>query len=274
MAEEKTMNKEFQQLYEQMLSQYGQTPYPEGMTAEDYQGLYDSIRAGMGDEETLRQNLEAALRPMYQQSVADMQQRRRENNAAIDVDAASRGMGNSTWVTDAKLQQLRGMEQNIANLDANYNNQLFTALQNALDNKDAQAQSLASMLFQQKAADRTAAWQAEQQGKQSAFDQAWTWYQYQHKGGSGSGGGGTATPTGYFDGSQWWPSREAYEQYLGDKYTGATQTAQQSAEDVLKKLQSAPAPRGSNPIKGLYNRVLKKNVAPAGAGSSNPILHE
>ena len=148
------------------------------------------------------------------------------------------------------------------------------ALQNALDNKDAQAQNLASMFWQQGNNDRINAWQAENQNKQSAFDQAWTWYQYQQaqKGGSGSGSG-KATPTGYFDGSQWWESREAYEKYLGDKYTGAAQSAAQSAEDVLKKLQSAPAPRGANPLKKMAGDAMKKHISPTVDGRSSPFLH-
>ena len=81
-----------------------------------FQGIYDSIVASMGDDDALKANIESALRPLYEQSLADLNQRRIERNAAIDVDAASRGMGNSTWVTDAKLRQLKDIEGNIATL--------------------------------------------------------------------------------------------------------------------------------------------------------------
>lgn len=129
---------------------------------EEFQGIYDSILASMGDDATLKANLEAALRPMYEQSRAQLEEQRRANNAAIDVDAASRGMGNSTWVTDAKLQQLRGLNSGLASLDANYNNQLYSALLNAIQDRD-----------------------------NTAYNQAMQWWQYDQskKGGSGSGGG-------------------------------------------------------------------------------------
>ena len=104
-----------------------------------FQGIYDSILASMGDDDTLKANIEAALRPMYEQSLADLNQRRLERNAQIDVDAASRGMGNSTWVTDAKLRQLKDIEGNIATLDANYNNQLYANLADAIKDRDDKA---------------------------------------------------------------------------------------------------------------------------------------
>ena len=106
---------------------------------KEFQDIYDSIIASMGDDDTLKANIEAALRPMYEQSLADLNQRRIERNAQIDVDAASRGMGNSTWVTDAKLRQLKDTEGNIATLDANYNNQLYAALNDAIKDRDNNA---------------------------------------------------------------------------------------------------------------------------------------
>ena len=115
---------------------------------EEFQSIYDSILASMGDDDTLRANLEAALRPMYEQSLAQLQQQRLAGNAAIDVDAYSRGMGNSSWVTDAKLQNLRNAESNIASLNANYNNTLFTNLMNAIADRDDKAYNQAMQWWQ------------------------------------------------------------------------------------------------------------------------------
>ena len=118
---------------------------------KEFQDLYDNLKTSLGaDEATLRANLEAALRPMYEQSRAQLEEQRRANNAAIDVDAYSRGMGNSTWVTDAKLQQLRGLNSDLASLEANYNNQLFTQLQNALQDRDNTAWQRAMQMYQLK----------------------------------------------------------------------------------------------------------------------------
>lgn len=129
---------------------------------KEFQDIYDGIISSMGTDDQLKANLEAALRPLYEQSLEQLQQRRRENNAAIDVDAASRGMGNSTWVTDAKLRQLKDIEGNIATLDANYNNQLFGQLQDAIKDRDA-----------------------------NAYNQAMQWWNIGQKGKGGSGSSGT-----------------------------------------------------------------------------------
>ena len=83
-------------------------------------------------EEELRHNIESALRPLYDQSIAQLEAQRLAQNAAIDVDAYSRGMGGSTWVTDAKLQALRGINANIASLEADYNTKLYNQLQDAI----------------------------------------------------------------------------------------------------------------------------------------------
>ncbi len=128
---------------------------------KEFQEIYDNIYASMGDDDTLKANLEAALRPMYEQSVAQLQQQRIANNAAIDVDAASRGMGNSTWVTDAKLRQLRGESDQLASLNANYNNQLYSALLDAIKDRD-----------------------------DNAYNRALQMYNLNHRGGSGSGSSG------------------------------------------------------------------------------------
>lgn len=114
-----------------------------------FQGIYDSIIASMGDDDELKANIENALRPLYEQSLADLNQRRIERNAAIDVDAASRGMGNSTWVTDAKLRQLKDTEGNIATLNANYNNQLYSALADAIKDRDDDAYNKALFWWKQ-----------------------------------------------------------------------------------------------------------------------------
>lgn len=127
---------------------------------EEFQGIYDSILSSMGDDATLRANIEAALRPSYDKSLQELDRQRRENNAMIDVDAASRGMAGSSWVTDAKLQQLRGMQSDRANLEASYNSTLYGQLLDAIRERD-----------------------------NNAYSQAMQMYQLNHKEGGGSGGG-------------------------------------------------------------------------------------
>lgn len=113
-----------------------------------FQKIYDSIYNSMGTDDDLKRNIEAALRPLYEQSAEELQQQRIERNADIDVDAYSRGMGESTWVTDAKLRQLRGTESALADLQANYNNTLYGNLANAIKDRDADAYNQAMAMYQ------------------------------------------------------------------------------------------------------------------------------
>ena len=164
---------------------------PNTYPIEDFQSIYDSIYASMGDDATLRANIEAALKPMYEQSKQQLEQQRIARNADIDVDAASRGMQTSSWVTDAKLRQLRSSQDQLAALDANYNNQLFTALMNAQQNRD-----------------------------QNAYNQALQMYQLSQKGSGGGGGSGSAG--GFWADGQYWDNAQAYSDYVLGNASGST----------------------------------------------------
>lgn len=121
------------------------TKYPD----KKFQAIYEGILNSMGSDDDLKANIEAALKPMYDQSVEQLRQQRIARNADIDVDAASRGMGNSTWVTDAKLRQLKDESANLAVLNANYNNQLYGALADAIAGRDDDAYNRALYWWQQ-----------------------------------------------------------------------------------------------------------------------------
>lgn len=99
-------------------------------------------------------SVEAYLRNSYDQSIADRKKATAEQRAMIDLDAYSRGMGGSTWVTDAK-QRLQDEEaEDIAKIEANYQaglseavlNQYNTAVAQGLAARD-NAYELASQLY-------------------------------------------------------------------------------------------------------------------------------
>lgn len=64
------------------------------------------------------------LQPQYESSVRQRQEQTKQNQAAIDVDAASRGMAPSTWVTDSKARQLSAEASDIADLSGQYSSTL------------------------------------------------------------------------------------------------------------------------------------------------------
>lgn len=93
----------------------------------------------------LKNYLTRLIRPSYDQAILQRQQQTGQANAAIDADAASRGMGTSTWVTDAKARQMNSQAADIAGLNSNYNSALYDALLNQINQRDAQKANLASL---------------------------------------------------------------------------------------------------------------------------------
>ena len=88
--------------------------------------------------------IEASLRPTYDLAIKGRQQQTATNKANIDADAAARGMGSSTWVTDVKNRQQNYEADDIAGLEASYARELQSILQAERANKLAADQYNAS----------------------------------------------------------------------------------------------------------------------------------
>ena len=58
------------------------------------------------DEDTLRDQIAAWLRPSYDSAIAARRDQTAAYRAELDADAIARGMGSSTYVTDVKSRQL------------------------------------------------------------------------------------------------------------------------------------------------------------------------
>lgn len=107
------------------------------------------------DTDTLKAQIEAYLRPSADQAIAARNKATAANRAAIDLDAYSRGMGASTWVTDAKQRETDSALDDIGTIESNYMATLSEAILNQLNAaKNAQltaqtnAYNLAAQLYQ------------------------------------------------------------------------------------------------------------------------------
>lgn len=181
-TDEKQMTKDdMTALYNQYLAQMGTpTETPTFGTREDFNALLADIKAGMGDDATLKANIEAALRPQYDRTLADLQKQRAMSNAQIDVDAASRGMGTSTWVTDAKLQNLRNAESARADLEANYASTLYGNLVDAIKNRDNDAYNQAMTWWNQQENQKLNQLNMIREDRTNAYNNAFNMMQYQN----------------------------------------------------------------------------------------------
>ena len=86
----------------------------------------------------IKNDLVRLIRPAYDRAVLERRRRSGEMNAAIDTDAAGRGMGTSTWVADAKQRQRAGEAADVAAINGEYLSALYEALLERIGERDRQ----------------------------------------------------------------------------------------------------------------------------------------
>lgn len=109
---------------------------------QNFGNLYDKLYARFKPSytpqsaSTLKDTLSRAMRPSYDKQIKQRQEAAAANRAAIDTDAAARGMGSSTWVTDVKNRQRNAEASDIQGINSDYNAALYSALLNRLNAQD------------------------------------------------------------------------------------------------------------------------------------------
>lgn len=191
-----------------------------------YQNIYGQLQGSGGytpismPEQTLdsiTEQLAGALRPQFERAIAQRYGATKEQKARIDVDAASRGMGSSTWVTDAKNRIMNAEAADIAGLESDYASQLAGDALNQYNNY---------------LGDKLALDQYNQKLAQALGDDAYARTMQQlsaglvkpvGKGGKGGGGG---NPNGkFYANGQWWDSEQKYLDWAKGEEEKARQEA-------------------------------------------------
>ena len=143
----------YDKYYNQYLSQQQKAAGLNGpVTADTYNKYYNDLSAKLlaqiggidytpQSTGTIKNALQRVIRPSYDRTVQSRKEATRANRAAIDADAASRGIGASTWVTDAKQRQGSAEARDIANINSEYNSALYSALMNRLAQQDQLSQN-------------------------------------------------------------------------------------------------------------------------------------
>ncbi len=85
------------------------------------------------DEQTLAERIGAVLRPLYDRAIAAIFRGNRRQDAELDADAISRGMGSSTFVTDVKRRQDNAAADDVRELESDYGTKLADQLYKAME---------------------------------------------------------------------------------------------------------------------------------------------
>jgi hypothetical protein len=168
--------------YEQYLQEFAVTPIN-----------YADITTEQQTREQLSASEAAYLEPYYAQSMKNVLSQARSQRAQYDADAASRGMTQSTYLTDVKGRTSQQAQSDITNLRASFQSTLAQQTNQAYQ---AQLNRLLSV-SQQNAANRLSVdqWNAQEQARVEAL--AWqrafvaaAQERARSSGGGGGGGGG------------------------------------------------------------------------------------
>lgn len=226
------------------MAQFGDTnlqnQYNNILTQLQGSGAYTPMTMPEQTLDSITEQLTQIYRPQVERAIAQRYGATKQQKAAIDVDAASRGMGTSTWVTDAKNRIMNAEAADIAGLESDYASQLagdaMTQYNNYLADKlalDKYNQQLAQAL------DADAYNRAMDQYGQGMIEGTlpyqqlmFQWEQTQNAAkGSGSGGSKSPTQTGFFDGSRWWASEDEYLASLEE-----SEEAKQEQSEAIKSV--------------------------------------
>ena len=107
----------FETLFAQMLAQY----------------MPETVEFTPLSEEVLRDTIRNWLRPAYEQAIQSRREQTERINAELDADAWSRGMGQSTYLSDVKERQLENESRDVDALESDYASTLAQHLLNAIE---------------------------------------------------------------------------------------------------------------------------------------------
>ena len=146
------------------------------------------------DEQTLAERIGAVLRPLYDKAIAAIFRGNRRQDAELDADAISRGMGSSTFVTDVKRRQDNAAADDVRELESDYGTKLADQLYKAMEGERSRMLEVEKFNAQQRNAAMEQAFAAAKY-----LYQAYLEARAAQGSGGGSGGSGGKTKEGPTD---------------------------------------------------------------------------
>lgn len=174
-------------------------------------GAYTPLTLPEQTLDSITEQLAQIYRPQVEQAIKQRYGATKQQKAAIDVDAASRGMGTSTMVTDAKNRIMNAEAADVAGLEADYASQLAGGAMEQYQNYLSDRLRLDQYNQQLQSAMEGAAYDQAMQQYQLGmiegtlpYDQLQFQWEQTQKAAKRGGGGGGSTQQSQFDQFKQW----------------------------------------------------------------------
>lgn len=109
--------------------------------------IYQRLNPNPQSASALKDTLARAMRPGTDRQLGTIKKNLASTKAGIDVDSSTRGVGGSSYNTDAKLRAEQMAAQNAADVEGNYQANLYNALLSRLNAQDELAMSARNNAF-------------------------------------------------------------------------------------------------------------------------------
>ena len=109
--------------------------------------IYQRLNPNQMSPSALKDTIARAIRPSTDKQLGMIKKNLASTKAGIDVDASNRGLGGSSWNTDAKLRAEQMAAQNAADVEGEYQANLYNAVLNRLNAQDELSMSARNNAF-------------------------------------------------------------------------------------------------------------------------------
>ena len=109
--------------------------------------IYQRLNPNPQSPSALKDAIARAIRPSTDKQLGMIKKNLASTKAGIDVDASNRGLGGSSWNTDAKLRAEQMAAQNAADVEGEYQANLYNAVLNRLNAQDELSMSARNNAF-------------------------------------------------------------------------------------------------------------------------------
>jgi hypothetical protein len=214
-------------------------------------------------EEVLSETIRNWLRPAYEQAIQSRREQTGRINAELDADAWSRGMGQSTYLSDVKALQYRNESSDVDTLESNYAAALAGHLYDAI--KAQQEKKIEVDEFNAEAINRA---------REKAMDAARALYQAYLSGTQGHGSGGRSRGADAEEAPETAEGKSILGTLLENLPTDLPKTDYRTAASIVARMTPQERKRFFNLSDPAYRKLRGELVYSLGRDGFNRLMQD